>query len=164
MTVANGKVDVELKVAVTVAEMARMIGVSRARLYQLLGTTFPLPVHDVVTRRPFYTEEQQRVCLEVRRRNCGIDGKPILFYSCRSSMPVPSRKKRAKPQTDSNGPGHASIIESLRGLGLAVTKKQVAAAMKSAFPTGVEGTEEGEVIRRLFLEIRRQNSADNVRR
>jgi len=164
MTVANGKVDVGLKVAVTVAEMARMIGLSRARFYQLLGTIFPFPVHDVVTRRPFFTEEQQRICLEVRRRNCGIDGKPILFYSCRSSMPVPSRKKRAKPATDSDGPGHAPIIEALRGLGLAVTKDQVAVALKSAFPTGVEGTDLAQVIRRLFLEIRRQNSADNVRR
>jgi hypothetical protein len=164
MTVAITRVDVGLKVAVTVAEMARMIGLSRARFYQLLGTTFPFPVHDVVTRRPFYTEEQQRICMEVRRRNSGIDGRPILFYSCRPTVPVSSRKRRAKTATDNNGPGHASIIEALRGLGLAVTKDQVAAVLKSAFPTGIEGIEEGEVIRRLFLEIRRQNSADNVRR
>ena len=31
-------------------------------------------------RRPFYHEELQAVCLDVRRRNCGIDGKPVLFY------------------------------------------------------------------------------------
>ena len=66
---------VETKAAVTVAEMGRMCGLSRARFYQLIGATFPMPVYDVATRRPFYDEEAQKVCLEVRRRNCGIDGR-----------------------------------------------------------------------------------------
>ena len=77
------------KAAVTVAEMARMVGLSRARFYQLLGTTFPWPVYDVSTRRPIYVEEQQSICLEVRRRNCGIDGKPVLFYARRNGGPLP---------------------------------------------------------------------------
>ena len=85
--------SVETKVAVTVAEMARMVGLSRARFYQLLGSAFPLPVYDVSTRRPYFVEEMQRVCLEVRRRNCGIDGKPILFY-CRR-VPISASAKRS---------------------------------------------------------------------
>ena len=71
------------KAAVTIAEMARMLNLSRQRLHQLIGTAFPFPVYDLKTRRPFYTEELQRVCLEVRRRNCGVDGKPVLFYARR---------------------------------------------------------------------------------
>ena len=38
---------------VSVSEMARQCGLSRARFYQLMGTTFPRPVYDVATRRPF---------------------------------------------------------------------------------------------------------------
>ena len=83
------------KAVVTVAEMARMLGLSRARFYQLIGTALPYPIFDVRTRRPFYSEEQQRVCLEVRRRNCGIDGKPILFYARRGGAPSSPTRKRS---------------------------------------------------------------------
>ena len=72
--------QVETKAAVSVAEMARMMGLSRARFYQLTKAgAFPPPVYHLLTRRPIYPEELQLVCLDVRRRNCGIDGKPILF-------------------------------------------------------------------------------------
>ena len=87
--------SVEIKQAVTVSEMARMCGLSRARFYQLIGTAFPYPVYSVSTRRPFFDQELQKVCLEVRRRNCGIDGKPILFYSRRLDLPAP--KKQIRP-------------------------------------------------------------------
>lgn len=76
------ELPVQTKAIVSVAEMARMVGFSRARFYQLIQAgTFPSPVYDIHTRRPTYTEDQQLVCLDVRRRNCGIDGRPVLFYA-----------------------------------------------------------------------------------
>ena len=81
------------KKAVTVAEMATMVGLSRARFYQLIGTSFPLPIYDLATRRPFYPVALQEICLDVRRRNCGIDGKPILFHR-RAKDPRPRRRER----------------------------------------------------------------------
>ena len=43
----------ETKAIVTVSEMARMCGLSRARFYQLQKAgIFPSPVYDVSTRRP----------------------------------------------------------------------------------------------------------------
>ena len=75
------------KTVVSVAEMARMTGLSRARFYQLVNDgIFPSPVYDVHTRRPLYSEEMQQVCMEVRKRNCGVNGKPILFYSPRHPL------------------------------------------------------------------------------
>jgi hypothetical protein len=74
-----GKTD-NTKAVVSISEMARMVGLSRSRFHQLIGTTFPWPLYAVSTKRPFYDEELQKLCLEVRRRNCGIDGKPVLFY------------------------------------------------------------------------------------
>jgi len=63
--------DELLKAAVTVAEMARMVGLSRARFYQLQKAgVFPAPKYDDVKKRPFYDQEAQKACLEVRRRNC----------------------------------------------------------------------------------------------
>ena len=150
------------KVAVTVAEMARMLNLSRQRLHQLIGTAFPFPVYDVRTRRPFYTEELQRVCLEVRRRNCGVDGKPILFYARRGgSLPSPTKKpKRVKPDT-----AHVAILDAVKSLGLAsATADQVGSAIEILFPRGVESVDQVEVVRGVFVHLQRQNRADNVGR
>ncbi len=73
----------QTKAAVSIAEMARMVGLSRARFNQLMGMTFPWPRFSLSNRRPFYDELLQNLCPEVRRRNCGIDGKPVLFYAKR---------------------------------------------------------------------------------
>lgn len=150
--------SVETKAAVTVAEMARMVGLSRARFYQLMGTAFPLPVYDVTTRRPLFVEEQQKVCLEVRRRNCGIDGKPILFY-CRRA-PVTSRRlpKAAK------SPVPTELLDGLRSLGLTVAAAQVEAALATLYPKGVVGIDHAELVRSVFIYLKRQNSNDNVAR
>ena len=88
--------DISTKNAVSVAEMARMVGLSRARFYQLIGSAFPHPVYDVSTRRPFYDQEAQTLCLEVRHRNCGIDGKPILFYVRRPVTATMPKKRPAR--------------------------------------------------------------------
>jgi hypothetical protein len=145
----------QFKAAVSIAEMARMSGLSRSRFYQLIGTAFPEPSRDEMGR-PFYTEEQQRVCMEVRRRNHGIDGKPVLFYAPRSST-TPRRALRATTVNP-----HAEIIEGVKALGLAgVTSAQVDVAIGESFPNGVAGVEPGELIRAVFLSIRRKNSSGN---
>ena len=71
-----------MKAAVSVAEMARMCSLSRARFYQLMKAgTFPPPEYDAQTGRPFYPEEKQRACLEVRRRNCyGVGERNVTPY------------------------------------------------------------------------------------
>lgn len=148
----------QFKHAVTVAEMARMVGLSRSRFYQLMGNAMPTPNRDE-HGRPFYNEDQQRTILEVRRRNCGIDGKPILFYAPRSTAPVSAPKRISKPKHVDQ---HIEIIEGVQSLGLSVTKAQVQAAIKQLFPTGLAGVDPGEAIRQSFLFIRRQNSSDNV--
>ena len=150
---------IETKAAVTVAEMARMLGLSRARFYQLQQAgVFPPPVYVVSNRRPIYVEEAQKVCLEVRRRNCGINGKPVLFYARNHSAPVP-KVRREKPKSN-----HAELIDALSSLGLVSTVSEVDAAVKEKFPRGIEGIDEVEVIRAVFVYLKRQNSSDNVRR
>lgn len=152
----------ETKAVVTVAEMARMVGLSRQRFYQLLGSTFPHPLYHTETRRPFYPEELQRVCLEVRRRNCGIDGKPVMFYASGHQpcvrKPVGKRRQPAKTKQ------HAGLIEGLTALGLVVSQTQVGEAVKQLFPNGIDGKDEGEVLKTVFLHLKRQNSGDSVGR
>jgi hypothetical protein len=145
--------NVETKAFVTLTEMAKMLGLSRARLYQLLGTAFPWPIYDVSTKRPFYDEELQKVCLEVRRRNCGIDGKPIMFYCKRVNMLTP---KRIPKVADKSGYKCIQLLDGLRALGLQVASAQAVAAAKELFPGGVDGIDQGEVVRKIFIHLKRQ--------
>ena len=152
----------QTKAAVSVAEMARMLGLSRARFYQLVGSTFPWPQYDLATRRPFYNEELQRVCLDVRRQNCGIDGRPLLFYARRPTTAPPLRKPRKAAAASDDR--HADLVDGLKGLGLAAaTAAQVAEAVKELYPNGASDVPQGELVRAVFLYLRRQNSRDNVR-
>ena len=155
-------VESKTKTVVSVAEMARMVGLSRARFYQLTGTTFPWPVYDLATRRPFYPEELQAVCLDVRRRNCGVDGKPILFYSRRPAPTSPIRRP-TKAAVAAGNDKHADLIDGLKALGAVnVTAAQVAEAIKNLYPSGVPETANGEVLRAVFLHLRRKNTEDNA--
>jgi hypothetical protein len=153
----------ETKAAVTVAEMARMCGLSRSRFYQLIGTAFPQPERHPETGRPIYTEEMQQVCLEVRRRNCGIDGKPILFYPRRLGT-APAKSKAPKPKLEPKGKDVSALVDGLNALGLTTaTAAQVQRVTEELYPKGTAGLDQGEVLRAVFLHLKRLNSADKVR-
>ena len=128
-----------------------------------MGCTFPWPLYDIATKRPFYTEELQHVCFEVRRRNCGIDGKPVLFYA------KGHRKQQQKPRQKTKRPAQkkefGGIIDGLTALGLSsVSNDQVATAIKELFPSGIDGNDQAELLRAVFLHLKRQDSGDNVGR
>ena len=144
------------KAAISVREMARQIGMSRARFYQLVAKgVFPLPERHPETGRPFYTPELQAACLEVRRSNRGIDGQPVLFYSRRSTPEpeqTPARKRQGAQQ-------HTGLIDALKALGLpSETPSQVGEALKELFPEGTKGVDEAQVIRSIFLHLRGRKS------
>lgn len=153
------------KTVVSVAEMARMVGLSRARFYQLINEgVFPSPVYSVQTRRPFFNEEMQSICMEVRKRNCGVNGKPILFYSQRHPLDSHSNQvKRSKVERKPKNE-YADLLDGLRGLGLDMAATQVDPVVRELFPCGLQNLELGEVIRRVFLRIKRQDSSGNVGR
>ncbi len=143
----------ERKAVVTVAGMARMCGLSRQRFHQLVKQgVFPSPLYDRDTRRPFFDEELQSVCVEVRRNNQGVNGKIVLFYAPRSNVISSTRKptKRQQPKMDTG------LIDGLRSLGLTVTPKQIEAAVNEVFPRGTNGVEHGDVIRTVFLHVKKR--------
>jgi hypothetical protein len=152
------------KEAVSVAEMARIVGLSRARFYQLIGATFPSPIYDAATRRPFYPSDLQATCLEVRHRNCGIDGKPVVFYARRMEI-KPSAPRRSRKKSSAANEQYNDLTEGLKSLGLVdVTAAQVGATVKQLYPCGVRDVDDGEVLRSVFLAIQRRDSADNLTR
>ena len=160
--------DDQIKAIATVRDVCRMVGLSPARFYQLVHQgIFPMPVYDIVSRRPHFTQDQQRQCLDIRRRNCGANNKPICFYARRldAAPPVPRRRAGRQPSTPRAKAEHAGLVEALRGLGLAsVTAPMVAAAVKQVFPRGTSGLAEAEVIKAVFLHLRRQDRGDSAGR
>lgn len=155
----------EQKQAVSVSSMAKQVFLSRARFHQLVvAGVFPSPVYDVATRRPFYPPDLQAVCLEVRRRNFGVNGKPIMFYSPRREIKAVAPRRAVKKPAVTNDQ-HDDLIDGLRALGLFdATAAQVGAVLKQLYPSGVNGTDEGEVLRSVFLTIKRRDTPDNLTR
>lgn len=134
-------VRIESKTAVSVCEMARLVGLSRSRFYELIEAgVFPAPVYDLVTRRPYYTEEMREACLRVRRTNCAVNGKTTLFYARRRQATASARLDRKTITPRSDADHHPDLLDGLRALGLAsVTAAQVDAAVKQLFPRGPRG-------------------------
>lgn len=154
----------ETKAVVTVSEMARMVGLSRARFYQLVrGGTFPPPVYD--SGRPVYTEELQQVCLDVQRKHRGIDGQPVLFYARRLSSAQAKSKVRLAPALPAKNRHIDALVDGLNALGLPTAKAaEVESVTRELYPNGTAGIDQAEVLRAVFLAIRRRNSTDKVHR
>jgi hypothetical protein len=149
-----------MKAIITVSEMARIVGLSRARFYQLQKAgVFPAPTYQA--GRPVYTEDQQKVCLEVRRKNRGVNGEAVLFYARRRSIEPAKHKRRADPLPARNKDIPA-LLDGLNGLGLTTaTAAQVVEVTKQLFPQGTDGHDQAEVLRAVFLHLKRQNQGGN---
>jgi len=150
----------QMKAIVTVSEMARMVGLSRARFYQLVRSgVFPQPAYD--KGRPVYTEDQQQVCLEVRRKNRGVNGEPVLFYARRRGTEPARRKRRADPLPAKNK-DIAALLDGLNALGLTTaTAAQVVEVTEELFPQGTKGLDQAEVLRVVFLHVQRRDAGGN---
>ena len=165
--------DQSLKEIVTVAEMARMCGLSRSRFYGLVREgIMPLPSRNATTKRPFYTREQQAQCLLVRKTNCGVNGRPILFYAHRLEMtqkPIvrkltgkPSPKPAKSTQSD---PIIDDLRHGLEQLGMVdVPPEKVRKVLSEAYPDGHATLPTSTLLMTVFQKLRCQDSPDNVAR
>jgi hypothetical protein len=147
----------ETKAVVSVSDMARMVGLSRARFYQLQKAgVFPAPTYQA--GRPVYTEDQQKVCLEVRRKNRGVNGEAVLFYARHRSIEPARHKRRADPPP-ARSKDIAALLDGLNALGLTTaTAAQVVEVTKQLFPQGANGMDQAEVLRAVFLHLKGGNA------
>lgn len=150
-----------LKSVCSVSELVKALGLSRGRFYQLLEKgAFPAPIYDVRSRRPYYTQELQQKCHEIRRTNIGNDGLPILFYTPRQkndvAMFASSSVKKTK-KAESN-PIYDELVETLTNMGVrSVTSEQVKEAFQNLHPDGkIENMDQGLLIRQLFRHFKTQ--------
>jgi len=149
----------ESRSIVNVSQMARMVGLSRQRFWQLACEgVFLLPVYDIRTKRPFYDEQMQETNLRVRQTNFGLNNRPILFYARRGPSEQksvePRRSRSASPKT---APKYEALIDGLKQLGLAtITAAQVESAITALYPAG-QPTDEGETLRTIFVHLMRRD-------
>ena len=161
------------KEAVTITEMARAVGLSRARFYQLMKEgIFPSPSRNATTKRPSFDRAQQEQCLLVRKTNCGINGRAVLFYGRLVPKPpttgqaVKRKRRRTSPRRPSTPP-RDPVIDQLRhgleqlGLG-GVTNTTIRAALADEQPDGHRKVGSAELLMSVFRRLKRQDSPDNV--
>ncbi len=133
----------DLKAVCSVSELAKKLGLSRARFYQLQKVgVFPESVYCIRTKRPFYPLDLQEKCLAIRKTGIGHNGQPIIFYRMR-------KDKQNQPKTD-----HKQLADTLRQLGLKITVSEVKNAINTLYPQGMTDSDDGAIIRDLFRYFR----------
>jgi len=139
--------DKNVKTICSVTDLVGMLGLSRARFYQLLKEgIFPQPVYDIRTRRPFFTAQLQEHCLRIRQTGIGFNGCYILFYARRNNNG--HRKEKNRNRSNSK---YSDLTATLTQMGLDVSVSQVKDAIEALYPEGLEEqNDEGTVIRDLF--------------
>jgi len=143
---------------VNVSQMARMVGLSRQRFWQLACEgVFLMPIYDIRTKRPFYDGKMQETNLRVRQTNCGLNNRPILFYARRPSEPKTTEPKPKRSTVAKSTPKYEFLTEGLRQLGMAsVTTAQVESAVTALYPAG-QPADEGELLRTIFVHLMRRD-------
>jgi len=140
------------------AGMARLLNMSRARLYQLMTEgIFPTVSRDA-EGRPFFSQQQQAQILEIYRTNVGANGKSIFFRPKETRAAPPSRKKTSSQQPKQD---HTALLKTIRAMGLAhVTKADLEKCLTALFPDGRIPEESTALVRQVFVYLHSQQSSD----
>lgn len=134
---------------ITLQELCDLLKLSKSRFYTLQkGGIFPEAIRNPSNNRPIFDQELVQQCLGIVRTRVGANGQPVTFNR---KPPNQKPKKQANAASTSN---HSALLESLASLGLNTTSVQVEEAL-STLPDRGSGLEVGELIRELFLVLRR---------
>ena len=133
---------------ITVTELCELIGLSKNRFYALQKAgIFPAAIRSPHNTRPVFDSALIEQCLGIVRNRIGANGAP---YVPNRKKAIPTRESRRK-----SAGLHQGLIEALASLGLSATPAQVDEAM-GQLPEGGAGMEEPELIRQVFLQLRKK--------
>jgi len=147
---------------INVSTMAKLLNLSRSRLYQLIDQGILLkPVYLSSNKRPVYTKEMAVRNLEVKNNNVGINGEVIMFYSSRIKTTTTKPKKAVKKPPDQKVETtnkHADMIDALESLGLEnITASKIDSAIHKCFPGGAGTIREDDILTTVFRYLKCQN-------
>ena len=150
------------------SQMAKILQLSRSRLYQLIdaGVLLP-PAHLLSNKRPIYTRDMAMRNIEVKTNNTGINGQIVMFYTARKpvhSVVKINKKSAVKIQQKEPTNKYQSFINDLESLGLEdVSVKSVESALSECFPDTIPDLEEDETLIAVFRYFKCQNSEHKPR-
>jgi len=161
---SNKSISNSRKAFCSVSEMARILRLSRARFYQLTEKgKFPPAIYDIQTKRPYYNQDLQEICINIKNSNIAFDNTPMLFYSPRKkkaedqNIPTPSKKVNPSKQLN---PQYEDWVETLQQMGLRhVTYDQVETAVKELY-AGDLPEDEGTILREIYQYIKKNIKND----
>ena len=82
-----------------------------------------------------------------------------------TAAPLPASKPTTKKSETKKDEQFADLVAGLKSLGLtAVNAADVRSAVAVVFPNGIAGIDGGQVIRAVFLHLKRRDTGDNVGR
>jgi hypothetical protein len=128
------------KAVYSVTEVAALVGISRARFYDLVKDgVMPYPVHCIRTRRPLYVADTAAICVRVRKSNIGIDGRYVIFYARREQTKTNSAPALQPPDRPSPpDPLLRDMIETLRAMHVQADDAELTVAITQQCPDGVK--------------------------
>jgi predicted DNA-binding transcriptional regulator AlpA len=131
----------------TATELGTLIGLSRARIYQLCRAgRFPKPSKGEFTTRSFFSAEAVQTVLKIKAEGIALDGRPIVFNKITS----PRKKNSPKAQTQS---APNPILDYLEGLGLSVNAGQLDGVLAELFPHGWQSHPQEEVVQKAYQRL-----------
>lgn len=140
-----------VKGATSVAEMCRLLGMSRSQFYlHVKRGTFHEPQR-LGNGRPYFTASQVEDNIRARDLGVGVNGEYVLFYERKTK--VESAVAEDKPKADISG-----LVQGLKSLGLTVTTQQAEASVAVCYPKGTAGIEETDILRTVFRHLKRSGS------
>ena len=143
--------ETRVKGATSVAEMCRLLGMSRSQFYlHIKRGTFHEPQR-LSNGRPFFTASQVEDNLKARELGVGVDGQYVLFYEHKPKDAAVATEDKLK--TDVSG-----LVQGLKSLGLTVTTQQAEAAVMACYPKGTGDADETDILRTVFRHLKRAGS------
>lgn len=152
----NQKVKIEKPIC-SISAMAKALNLSRSRMYQLQKQgIMPLAIYDIRTKRAFFDQRLQQLCLQIRETGIGANGSYILFYSARQTRPDDVQKvnKRGLKPKSNYCSEYDEIVQTLKDMGIYVSASEVGEVVGKLYPEGIEGKDQGIIIREIFRTIK----------
>lgn len=155
--------NVNLPPYINMSTMAKLMNMSRSRLYQLVEQGILLKaVYLLNNKRPVYTREMAIRNLEVKNSNVGINSEIVMFYSARNTT-VPVFKKTIKKSKEPKSQ-NVNLIEALESLGMeGINSSQIDSAIHACFPDGTTDITEDYILTEVFRHLKCQNSEHKPR-
>jgi hypothetical protein len=152
----NHKVKIEKPIC-SISAMAKTLNLSRSRLYQLQKQgIMPLAIYDIRTKRAFFDQRLQQLCLQIRETGIGANGSYILFYSVRHTHPDDVQKVNKRGSKPKSNPcsEYDDIVQTLKDMGMNVSASDVEEAIRNLYPDGIDGKDQGIVIREIYRTVK----------